>query len=335
MEKVKVAIVGLGGIAQIAHLPILSKMPNVELTAVCDVDRSKSRSIAQKYNVKNSYTDLDKMLAECEADCIFIASPTSYHKSHAISALEKGFNVVVEKPLARNYKEALEIVEAAKKSKKKLMVGMNTRFRPDLMMQESFISAKELGEIFYIKTGFLKKRSTEGDWSVQKAESGGGVFMDLGIVMLDVSLWLLNFPKIKSVLAANYSHTVKDVEDSSFVMLRFENDATVTIEASWILHRADDLFYCNVYGKEGSAGINPLKIYKKMHGTLVNVTPLKIETPANIFKRSYEYEINHFINTIASGTNQFISSGTEALERMKIVDAVYKSAKTGKEVVFK
>ncbi len=334
MEKVKVAIVGLGGIAQIAHLPILSKMDNVIITGVCDVDKAKSRSVAQKYNVKNFYTDLNTMLDDSGADCICIATPTSHHKEHAIKALEKGMHVLVEKPLARTFNEANDIVESAKKNKKILMVGMNSRFRPDMMMQESFISAKELGEIFYIKTGFLKRRSTVEDWSLLKSESGGGVFMDLGIVMLDIALWLMKFPKVKSVSAANYYHSVKEVEDSSFIFLRLANDATVTIEASWTLHRDDDLFYCNVYGKEGSSSINPLKIYKKMHGTLVNVTPLKMEKPANIFKRSYEYELNHFINCVANGSHN-LSSGAEALERMRVVDAMYKSAKSGKEIIFK
>jgi predicted dehydrogenase len=334
MDKVKVAVVGLGGIAQIAHLPILSKMENVIITAVCDVDKAKARNIAQKYNVKDFYTDYDKMMSEADADCICIASPTSHHKEHSLKAFEKGLHVIVEKPLARTYAEALDVVEGSRKHNRKLMVGMNSRFRPDIMMQESFISAKELGEIFYIRTGFLKKRSTTEDWSVQKSESGGGVFMDLGIVMLDVALWLLNFPKTSSVSAVNYYNTVKDVEDTSVVMLKFDNGASVIIEASWTLHREDDLFYCNVYGKEGSAAINPLKIYKKMHGTLVNVTPMKMEKPTNIFKRSYEYELNHFINCIIKNTDT-LSSGTDALERMKIVDAVYKSAKTGKEVSFK
>lgn len=334
MEKTRVLISGLGGIAQIAHLPILSKMENVEITGVCDIDKPKAKSIAQKYNVKNYFLKIDDMLANCEADCLMVTSPTNLHKEQAIKGFEKGLNVLVEKPLAKNYNEASAINDAAKAAKKILMVGMNNRFRPDIMMQESFISAKELGEIFYIKTGFLKKRSTVETWSVKKDEAGGGVFMDLGIVMLDIALWLLKFPKVKSVSAVNYYHTFKDVEDSAFVMLRLENDATVSIEASWTLHREDDLFYCNVYGKEGSSQINPLKIYKRMHGTLVNVTPLKMEKPANIFKRAYEYEINHFINSVRTGSPN-LSNGEEAIDRMKIVEAVYKSAKLGKEVTLK
>jgi len=334
MEKTKVLIIGLGGIAQIAHLPILAKMDNIQIAGLCDVDKSKVKSVASKYGVKDYFFKIDDMLENVKADCCIVCSPNNLHKEHAVKALDKKLHVLVEKPLSRNYDEGLAIVEAAKKNGMKLMVGMNTRFRPDIMMQESFISANELGEIFYIKAGFLKKRSTGENWSMIKNEAGGGVFMDLGIAVLDTALWLLKFPKIKSVSAVNYYNIVEDVEDSTFVMLRIENGATVNLEASWSLHRQDDLFYVNVYGKEGSAAINPLKIYKRMHGTIVNVTPLKMENPSNIFKRSYEYELIHFFKSIQED-KQLISSGTEALERLKIVDAVYKSAKLGKEIIFK
>lgn len=334
MSNLKILISGLGGIAQIAHLPVLSKKENIEIAAVCDIDKSKARSIAERYNVKKYFTDYKKMLSEVDADCIIITTPTYLHKEQTIEALSRKLNVLVEKPLALNYDEALLINRAVKKSGKILMVGMNNRFRPDIMMQQSFISANELGEIFYVKTGFLKRRSTEQNWSVKKSESGGGVFMDLGIVMLDIALWLMKFPKIKSVNAVNYYHNFKEVEDSSFVMLRFANNTTVTIETSWTLHREDDLFYCNVYGKEGSSSINPLRIFKKMHNTLVNVTPLKLEKPANIFKRTYEYELEHFINCVISGTEN-LSTAREALERMKIIDAIYRSARLGKEISFK
>jgi len=158
--------------------------------------------------------------------------------------------------------------------------------------------------------------------------------MDLGIVILDAALWLMKFPEILSVSAVNYNHAFESVEDSSFIMLRCANNATVTIEASWTLHREEDLFYCNVYGTEGSSTINPLKILKRMHGTLVNVTPLKIEAPANIFKKSIEYELKNFVNSIRNNA-KIISSGEEALARLKVIGAIYRSAKLGKEIVFK
>lgn len=331
MEKSRVLITGLGGIAQIVHLPILSKMENVEIAGICDIDKSKTKSIAQKYGIKEAYTSIDDMLNNVEADCLIVTSPTSLHHEHSIKGLKKGLNVLAEKPLARNYAEAAEIVDAAKKAKKLLMVGMNHRFLPEVMMQESFVSAGEIGEVFYIKAGYLKKKSTTEKWSVNKTESGGGVFMDLGIIVLDIALWMMKFPKIKTVSAVNYNHAFKNVEDSSFVLLRFQNGSTISIEASWSLHRSNDMFYVNVYGKEGSSSINPLRIYKNMHDTLVNVTPVKIEKPANVFKRTYEYELNNFINSVQTGKPS-LSDGSEALERMKIIDAIYESAQSGKEI---
>jgi predicted dehydrogenase len=334
MPKTKVAVVGLGGIAQIAHLPLLAKMEEVDLVAVCDIEKSKAKSIAQKYNIPQYFNDFEDMLKNADAECLIVTAPTNFHNELSIKALDHGLHVLVEKPLARYYEEGEGIVEAAKRNKKKLMVGMNNRFRPDFMMQESFISAKELGDVFYVKAGFLKKRSTIENWSVIKETAGGGVFMDLGIVLLDIALWLMKYPKIRSVNAVNYYQSFKSVEDSSFVMLRFANDATVSLETSWTLLREEDLFYCNVFGTDGSSSINPLKIFKKMHGTLMNVTPMKMEKPANIFKRSYEYELKHFFNAVQNDT-EVISNGDEALQRLKIIDAIYKSAKLGKEIYFK
>ena len=334
MDKLKVSIAGLGGIAQIAHLPIISKMNDVEIAGVCDIDKGKAKTIAQNFNVKNYYTDYETMFKEIDSDCLIVTTPTNLHIDVAVGGLESGMNVLVEKPLSKNIADGEKIVEAAKKNKKQLMVGMNNRFRPDFMMQESFVSSKELGNIFYIKSGFIRKRSTIEEWALDKEQSGGGVIMDFGIVVLDMAMWLMKFPKIKSVSAVNYYHKFKAVEDTSIVFLKFTNGVTVNLESSWTLHREHDIFYSNVFGTEGSSSINPLRIYKRMHGTLVNVTPLKLEKPVNIFKRSYEYELQHFFNSIRTGTD-VISDGNEALSVMKITDSIYKSAASGKEIIFK
>jgi predicted dehydrogenase len=334
MNKTKVVIAGLGGISQIAHLPIISKLSDVEIAAVCDTDKGKSKFVAEKYKVKKYYTDYEKMLNEIESDCMVVATPTSTHKDVAIAGLEAGLKVLVEKPLARNSAEAQKIVDARKKGKNQLMVGMNNRFRPDFMMQRSFVSTGELGEIFYIRAGFVRKRSTVEKWALDPAQSGGGVFIDLGIVVLDIAQWLLKFAKVKSVSAVNYFHKFKSVEDTSLVLIKFVNGATVSLESSWTLHRENDVFYCNVFGTEGSSSVNPLRIYKRMHGTLVNVTPVKLEKPANMFIRSYEYELQHFFNSLKPDAD-VISNGEEALARQNVTDSIYKSAKTGKEIFLK
>lgn len=334
MDKTKVLIAGLGGIAQIAHLPILAKRSDIQIAGVCDIDEGKAKSIAEKYGIKNYFSDYAKMIEGVDANALIVTTPTNFHKDVAVKGLESGMHVLVEKPLARSREEADKISEAAKKNKKQLMVGMNMRFRPDFMMQESFISNGALGEVFYVKVGFTKRRSTVEKWVLDKKLSGGGVIMDLGIVVLDMALWILKFPKIKSVSAVNYNHNFKSVEDTSLAFIKFANGVTLNVETSWTLHRENDIFYCNVFGTEGSSSINPLRIYKKMHGTLVNVTPLKFEKPANVFIRTYEYELQHFFNSIATD-KKVIANGEEAVQRQGLIDAIYKSAKSGKEIFFK
>lgn len=335
MNKIKLGVVGLGGIAQVIHLPILSRMDEVELVAVCDSDFPKCRNIGARYNIKKCYNDVDKMLDENpEMAAVVIATQTNVHKDVSIKCLEADKDILVEKPVARNYKEAKTIVDTAKKRKRKLMVAMNNRFRNDMMMQRTFTKAKEIGEIFYVKAGWIKPQSSNQKWILEKDKSGGGVFLDNGIAMLDMGLWILGFPEVKSVSASNYYHNTKSVEDSSIALIRFKNNTTLTIEVSWSLLRDGELFYCNVYGKEGSSSINPFKIYKRMDGELYNITPKKIVTPANVFKKSYEYELRHFIGAV-EGKHNIISSGDDALKVIEIVDAVYKSARAGKEIIFK
>lgn len=310
-------------------------MEEVEITAVCDSDLGKCKNIGTRYNVKKCYKDVDKMLEENpEMSAVIIATQTNVHKDISIKCLEAEKDILVEKPMARNYKEAKDIVNAAKKTKRRIMVAMNNRFRNDMMMLRTFTKAKEIGEIFYVKAGWVKPQSSNQKWMLEKDKSGGGVFLDNGIAMLDIGLWILGFPEVKSVTAVNYFHNTKSVEDSSIAMIKFKNNTTLTIEVSWSLLRDGELFYCNVYGKEGSSSINPFKIYKRMDGNLYNITPKKIITPSNVFKKSYEYELKHFVGAVA-GNHNIISSGEDALKVLEIVDAIYKSAKAGREIIFK
>lgn len=332
IEKAKIGVIGLGWISQVFHLPILAKLPDVEIACLCDRDKTRARALSEKYGVKRFYTDYHEMLKAEDLDAVDICASTDVHKDAAISSLEAKRDVFVEKPVARKLDEAVAIAESVKKNKKKLMVGMNHRFRPDTMMLRSFIENNELGKIFYSKTGWLKKPSSEGSWFSQKEMSGGGVILDMGIVMLDLALWMSGYPDVARVSSMNYSHKTK-VEDSSVVYLTMKNGSTITIEASWNFHIENELYYCNIYGEQGSGKINPLMIHKEMHGNIVNVTPVKTDSSQNALKKSYENELKHFIGSVR-GIHPIISTAQEAVLRMKIVDAIYKSAAKGKEIIF-
>jgi len=330
MDKVPIGIIGLGGIAQTIHLPILTKLPEVEIVAVCDIDRQKAQSIARKYNIKRSYNDYETMLKDEENLIgVDVCVSTNAHKEVAIAAFETKKHLLIEKPLARTQKEAIEIVASAKKHGRMLMVGMNNRFRPDSMILKSFIEEHELGKLYYAKAGWLKKLGVANPWLTRKEQSGGGVVLDLGIVMFDLTFWMMGYPEVDEVMAANYSHNTKEVEDSSVMFIRMKNGSTITVESSWSFESDQDFFYCDVFGTDGSGSLNPFRILKKMHGNLVNVAPVSHDTPLSLYRKSYENELKHWIGSLR-GLHPLASTGEEAVHRMKIVDAIYKSAKSGK-----
>jgi predicted dehydrogenase len=335
MEKARIGVVGLGSIAQTIHLPILSRFSDVEIVAVCDVDRSKAQMVAEKFKVRRYYNNFEKMLAiEQDLDGIDICTPTLSHKDIAIAALTEKNNLLIEKPLARTVAEAEDIAAAAKKYHQSLMVGMNNRFRPDAMILKSFIEDKALGKLFYAKAGWFKKLNTESAWLTKKTQSGGGVVLDLGIVMLDLAFWMMGFPEVKEVSATNYLHHTKDVEDSSIAYLKMKNGSTLTIEASWSFESTSDFFYCDCFGTEGSGSLNPFRIIKRMHDNLVNVAPASVETAQSLYRKSYENELKHWIGALR-GLHSIVSNGDEAVQRMKIIDLIYKSAKRGKAIAVK
>ena len=149
MGKIKLGIIGLGSISQVMHLPILSKNNDVEIAGICDKDKSKTKALAEKYKINNYSTDVKEFLKDEEMTGVIVATPTDSHSELTIAALEAGKDVFVEKPIARNFEEAKQINDRAKELNKKLMVGMNNRFRPDTMFLKSLIQKGEIGKIFY------------------------------------------------------------------------------------------------------------------------------------------------------------------------------------------
>lgn len=332
MERVKIGLVGVGWVAQVVHLPILTHMPEAEVVAICDRDKARARVVAEKFGIKKLYTEFDQMLKQEDLTAVIVCTSTDAHKDVTLASLQAGKDVLVEKPIARRYDEALAMAEMAKQTKQKLMVGMNHRFRPDTMILKSFLEAKELGKIFYTKVGWLRKKRSDIAWLTQKEKSGGGVFIDLGIVILDMAFWMMGYPDAMKVSATHFQHTTKSVEDTSIVSITLKNGSVINIEVSWSMTLDDDVYYCYVFGTEGSASLNPLRINKELHGSLVNLAPTKIDPPQHLFRRSYENELKHFLGAVKN-VHPVISTADEAVQRMRIVDAVYKSARTGKEVL--
>jgi predicted dehydrogenase len=325
MEKTKVAVIGLGGIAQLVHLPNLTKLSNVEVTSVAEINKNRLNTIADKFNIVERYSNYKELLEKSPAEAIIIATPTHTHKEVAIDCLKAKKDILVEKPLARTYAEAKPIVDTAKRNKRKIMVGMNLRYRPDAMILRSVLNTKEIGEPFYIKCGWIRRQSSSQKWFTIREESGGGVIIDLSILLLDLALWLLDYPPVDTVSTHSFYQNTKSVEDTSISFLRCKSSAVITIETSWSLPLEKDLFYLNVYGTKGNAFLNPFRIKKKIEEQFIDLTPSQTESPMTLFKKSYLNELKSFIGAVR-GLNPVFSSGDEALSRMKVIDAMYQSS---------
>jgi predicted dehydrogenase len=332
-RPIRLGLVGLGQVAQINHLPAIRKRRESALVAICDDDIAKARELAHRYGVPRAFSDFEELIRVSELDAVVISTPNHLHAPMTLAALDYGKHVLCEKPPARSAAEAQQMADAARRTGKILMYAMNNRFRSDVQILRRFIEKRELGEIFYAKTGWLRRRGERrgAEWYSNKRSSGGGVLMDLGVQMLDLSLWLMGSPRVVSVTATKYVQDPRrDVEDTLAAMLVLEGRASLTVEVSWALLLEKNFAYLNLYGTDGAALLNPFRIHKEMHGNLMNVTPA-LESDRNNYKVSYERELEHFLHCIAHGGKPQ-ASAEEGLALMRVIDAIYESADARREV---
>lgn len=331
-KELRIGLVGVGAAAQINHIPALKRTEGVELVALVDRDPEKAGRVAQKFGVPRVHERLDDLLADETVDAVDICTPNYLHAPVAIAALEAGKDVLCERPLARSAAEARNMAAAAKKSSRLLMCCVQHRFRADAMLLKKFVEKGDLGEIFFAKAGWLRQRTewNSDQWRNEKRESGGGVVLDLGFQMLDLSLWMLGSPKVESVTASVHRSGKGEVEDSCTAFFRLKGGATLTLELTWGLLMEKDFAYVNLFGSGGAALLNPFRVHKGMHGTLVNVTPT-METSRNQYKQSIEAQIEHFAAALRKKEKP-MGAAAEILPVMELMDAVYRSAEKGEEV---
>ncbi len=332
MNTIGLAVVGAGNIAQNIHLPQLSAMPGVALKVICDKQLSKTRVLAERYNVPHAVRSVEEALQVPGVDAVVVTTSTDAHASVALAAIQAGKHVFVERPVGRSMQEAIDIRDAARTHDVQVMVGMNHRFRSDIVQLKNAVERGDIGPAFYVKAGWVKQRSTDARWLAQADKSGGGVLVDLGVVVIDMILHVFNFGRVRSVNCSTFNLETRTVEDVVVAMLTFENGAVATIETSWSLMRAEDLYYCNVFGKKGSAFINPFKLVKRVGNEFQTIVPSAATPGVSVFRKSYDSELKHFANAVR-GLVPMVSTIDEAVERMRIVEALYASASMQREIV--
>lgn len=351
MDKVKIALVGAGNIAN-THLGSYEKVPGAEVYAICDINEERLNETADKFGITRRYTDEDAMLAELpELDAVDVCVWNCSHASCSIKALNAGKHVLCEKPMAYSAQEAEEMLEAAKKNNKLLMIGFVLRFSDDARIAMDFIQKGYLGDVYYSKAQYVRRHGNPGGWFADKARSGGGPIIDLGVHVIDLTRYLMGSPKPVSVYAAASDRMgnrpylknkegwkpkgasdadICTVEDFATALIRYDNGAVTYLETSYDLN-GEDIAKRQLFGTKGGMDLsNGVKIYGECNDFLAD-----IQVKTENYKDSCDMfvaEMAHFVDCIANGT-ACRARAEDGIVVMKILDAIYESARTGHEVI--
>lgn len=329
-EPIRIALLGTGSIAQVVHLPILSRLPGVKLQGVADVDRPRARAIAERLEVPHLYESDEAAFLSDDVDAVVICTPSHLHEEQAIAALQAGKHVLVEKPIAFDAAAAERVCKVAEETGRCLMVAMNNRYRPDIQALKPFARGGELGEHFFMKAGWLnrKVRLPRPTWRHRLETAGGGALMDLGTQVLDLALWTLDYPQVDRVAAHLHPGEGMEVEDAASLMLWVRNGPLISLEVTWSLLGEKDRHYLQLLGTRGAASIAPLSVYKEAEHGLLDLTPQLTPGRENLYTASYRQVLTDFVQRARSGSP--VAPPREQVELMKLIQLAYQSAREGK-----
>ena len=359
-SKIRVGVIGLGMGSN--HARDYKASPNAELVAICDIDPARLKARAAEFAPVHAYADYKEMIRKERLDAVSVAVPNFLHCPLTCYALNHGLNVLCEKPMAMNAREAMKMRDLAKRKRLKLMIHFNYRWTQEAQALKRIVDEGILGKVYWGHTRWLRTRGFPGNgtWFTVKSRSGGGPLIDLGVHRTDLALWLMGYPEVSSVTAATYNHLARnwpikalivpvgataggkivvkkgaDVEDLASAFIRFKNGSTLTLEASWDLNgeRFEDQL-TEIYGTKGGivhrnvgeGYVYEARAYKEIGGRMATIVP-KIYGGGSS-------AVGHFVDCVANNKAPE-ASADNGVYVMKILDAIYESAKLGREVKVK
>lgn len=355
-KKVKVGIIGCGGIAFGKHMPSLKKLVQVEIVAFCDIALEKAEAAAKEFGVEGAkvYTKYEELIKDEIIDVVHVCTPNSSHCDITVAALEAGKHVMCEKPMAKTAEEARQMLEAAKRTGKKLTIGYQNRFRSDSQYLHKVCSNGDLGEVYYAKAHAIRRRAVP-TWGVflDEEKQGGGPLIDIGTHALDLTLWMMNNYKPQVVMGSTFHKLGKKenaanafgswdpakftVEDSAFGFIKMENGATIVLESSWALNSLDeDEAKCTLSGTEGGADMKDgLRLngekYSKLYTNKIALGADGVAFYSGTEESDADMEARLWIEAVVNDTEPVVKP-EEALVVTEILEAIYTSAKTGEPV---
>jgi predicted dehydrogenase len=360
-KKLRVGIIGTGMVSLQGHIPGWKLLcDDAEIAGVSDILEDRAKQVAKQEGIPRAYGDWRKMLKELDLDVVVVATPNSYHKDQAIAALRAGAHVCCEKPAATSHADAKAMFDAAKAARRHLFIGQSARFISWGRAAKDLADSGRLGDLYFAEGHALRRRGipTWGQFHMKK-HSGGGVVYDLGVHLVDMVFWLFGNPQVRTVSAATFSKIgpqreklvtsyaesgafegVKmprpydsrdfNVEDYAAGFIRFAGGAAFSLRLSWAANITENVESTSVLGTKGGLVVNPTTLVSNVGRYQANTT-LKIPPDEHGWFTAHRRQAEHFLRVIR-GDEDLIVKGEEVLNVLKTLDALYESARKGREV---
>jgi predicted dehydrogenase len=346
-ERLRCGVIGTGAFG-LDHLSSLLHCPRAVAVAIAESHAGRAKEAADRFKIARSYAHYRDLLDQPDIDAVTVALPNHLHAPVAIDALLAGKHVFLEKPMAVTAREAARIVEAAKKARRTLMVGQGLRFNRHTQMARLLIERGELGEVYHARWFWLRRSGIPriGSWFTQKQLAGGGCMLDLGSHMLDLGLHLLGEFEVRSVCAQTYAKfgprgygemnwgkgevdakRTFDVEDHGVAYLRLKSGRTLACEICWASNRAEEgpEYGVDLRGTNGGLSLFPARLCRPGAHGYETVALALASVPHS------EDRIHHFVTCALDGKKPLVLP-EESLKLQRTLDAIYASARSGKEV---
>lgn len=328
---VRVAVVGAGAIVQLAHLPLLAKLRGAQLVAVCDNDGAKARALAGRFGAGDVFTDIEELLELEALDAVIIATPNHAHEPHVLSALARKKHVLCERPLALTARGVERILAASQKHDRVVHVANNHRFRSDVQALVGFLRGGELGKFVGVRAGSYQLKGAALGWRANRPEAGGGAFLEHGLPLLDLALWLMDHPAPERVAVhMDRPRGAKAVEESMLVHLECAGSLSFSFDVTWSYVGEEERWWFEVLSSRGSARLAPLRVVKELNGRPVDVSPSGAAARESAFLQSYRAELAHFIAVVRGESVYEPPADQVVLHR--VLEAVYKAAEESREI---
>lgn len=345
-DEITLGIVGLGWPGE-QHAKAAHALPGVRLEAACDLDPARLHKFAADFAPRKTYAQYADMLADPAVTAVVVCLPNFLHFSATMAALQAGKHVLCEKPPTINVPEIEAIRHEARQRRLTYFFGRQSRFKPEMLAARRLVAEGRLGRVYFVRAERVRSRGTPawgGGWFVEKAKSGGGAMIDIGVHALDAAWYLLGCPRPVSVSAQLGTHfrdlvpeEIKfDVEDSGFAFLRFEDGVVMHLEVSWAANVTDaipaspwaghELENTTLYGERATLSLSPPTLFT-MDGQERRATALEIMENGVSFER----QLDNFLDATRTGAAP-VNNVDQAVSLMKMLTAIYESSTAGTEI---